>query len=127
MTFMQSTILTLAPTIVDAFTNEFYKTKYSEGVNYYKITILEARLRAIKYVGLYDPVQVIKICLVLRVVAPKKFHVPKFIKYTGTQCPATNLKSYCNKMAEVVQDEKLLMYFFQDSLSGAILSWYMRE
>lgn len=45
MTFMQSTILTLAPTIVDAFTNEFYKTKYSEGVNYDKITILEARLR----------------------------------------------------------------------------------
>jgi len=29
-------------------------------------------------------------------------------------------------MAEVVHDEKLLMYFFQDSLSGATLSWYMR-
>jgi len=29
-------------------------------------------------------------------------------------------------MAEVVHDEKLLMYFFQDSLSGAALSWYMR-
>jgi hypothetical protein len=29
-------------------------------------------------------------------------------------------------MAEVVHDEKLLMYFFQDSLSRATLSWYMR-
>ncbi|XP_073261997.1 uncharacterized protein [Populus alba] len=29
-------------------------------------------------------------------------------------------------MAEVVHDEKLLMHFFQDSLSGASLSWYMR-
>jgi len=38
----------------------------------------------------------------------------------------THLKSYCNKMAEVVHDEKLLMYFFQDSLSRATLSWYMR-
>jgi len=38
----------------------------------------------------------------------------------------THLKSYCNKMAEVVHDEKLLMHFFQDSLSGAALSWYMR-
>ena len=38
----------------------------------------------------------------------------------------THLKSYCNKMAEVVHDEKLLMYFFQDSLNGATLSWYMR-
>jgi hypothetical protein len=35
-------------------------------------------------------------------------------------------QAYCNKMAEVVHDEKLLMYFFQDSLSGATLSWYMR-
>ena len=29
-------------------------------------------------------------------------------------------------MVEVVHDEKLLMHFFQDSLSGAALSWYMR-
>ena len=29
-------------------------------------------------------------------------------------------------MAEVVHDEKLLMHFFQDSLSEAALSWYMR-
>ena len=56
----------------------------------------------------------------------KKFRLPEFIKYTGTQCPITHLKSYCNKMAEVVHDEKLLMHFFQDSLSGAALSWYMR-
>jgi len=89
--------------------------------------MLNARLRVIKYVGLYDPVQLIEICLVLRVVAPKKFHLPEFIKYTGTQYPATNLKSYYNKMVEVVQDEKLLMHFFQDSLSEVILNWYMRE
>jgi len=38
----------------------------------------------------------------------------------------THLKSYCNKMVEVVHDEKLLMHLFQDSLSGAALSWYMR-
>jgi hypothetical protein len=59
-------------------------------------------------------------------VVPKTFRVPEFIKYTGTQCPMTHLKSYCNKMAEVVHDEKLLMHLFQDSLSGAALSWYMR-
>jgi hypothetical protein len=29
-------------------------------------------------------------------------------------------------MVKVVHDEKLLMHFFQDSLSGATLSWYMR-
>jgi len=29
-------------------------------------------------------------------------------------------------MAEVVDDEKLLIHFFQDSLCGAALTWYMR-
>jgi hypothetical protein len=29
-------------------------------------------------------------------------------------------------MVEVVHDEKLPMHFFQDSLSGAMLSWYIR-
>jgi len=65
-------------------------------------------------------------CLVPNMVVLKKFCVPKFIKYSGTQRPMTHLKSYCNKMAEVVHDENLLMHFFQDSLSGATLNWYMR-
>ena len=29
-------------------------------------------------------------------------------------------------MIKVVHDEKLLIHFFQDSLSGVALSWYMR-
>jgi hypothetical protein len=29
-------------------------------------------------------------------------------------------------MAEVIRDDKLLIYFFQDSLAGTALSWYMR-
>jgi hypothetical protein len=65
-------------------------------------------------------------CLVPNVVVPKKFHVHEFIKYTGTQCPMTHLKFYYNKMAKVMHDEKLLVHFFQDSLNGAALSWYMR-
>jgi hypothetical protein len=28
-------------------------------------------------------------------------------------------------MAEVFDDEKLLIHFFQDNLSGAALTWYM--
>jgi hypothetical protein len=87
---------------------------------------LEAQIRAIEGVDLYDPVRALEMCLVPNVVVLKKFRVPEFIKYTGTQCPITHLKSYCNKMAEAVHDEKLLMHFFQDSLNGAALSWYMR-
>ena len=123
-TFVQSTTPAPAPAVIDAFANESHKTKSSDDID--KMAALEARIRAIEGVDLYDPVRAVEMCLVPNVVVPKKFRVPEFIKYTGTQCPVTHLKSYCNKMAEVVHDEKLLMHFFQDSLSGAALSWYMR-
>jgi len=59
------------------------------------------------------------------VVVSKKFRVPKFVKYTGLECPNTPLRSYCNKMKKFIRNEKLLIYFFQDSLIGSVLSWYM--
>jgi hypothetical protein len=70
--------------------------------------------------------QATEMCLVQNVVVLKKFHVPEFIKYIGTQCPFTHLKSYCNKMSEVVHDEKMLMHLVQDSLSEVALNWYLR-
>jgi hypothetical protein len=29
-------------------------------------------------------------------------------------------------MAEMIHNDKMLIYFFQDSLTGSALSWYMR-
>ena len=87
---------------------------------------LKAKIKVIEGGNLYDPVRAVKICLVPNVVVPKKFYVSKFIKYTGTQCPMTYLKSYYNKMTEWAHNEKLLMYFFQDSFSREALSWYIR-
>ena len=112
--------------IVGASMNESPKIRSSDGVDQDKMAALEARIRIIEGAELYDPVKAAEMCLVPNVIVPKKFRVPEFIKYTGTKCPITHLKSYCNKMVEVVHDEKLLMHFFQDSLSGAALSWYMR-
>ena len=83
-------------------------------------------MRAAEGNHLYDLVKAAEICLVPNVVIPKKFRVPEFVKYTGTQCPVTHLKTYYNKMAEVVYDDKLLIHFFQDSLSDVALIWYMR-
>lgn len=125
-TFVQSTTPAPSPTVVKASANESHKAKSSDSIDQAKIEALEARLKAIEGIDLYDPVRAAEMCLVPNVVIPKKFRVPEFIKYSGTQCPMTHLRSYCNKMAEVVHDEKLLMHFFQDSLSGATLSWYMR-
>jgi hypothetical protein len=82
-----------------------------------KWTALEERIRAIEGNHLCDLVKAVNMCLVPNIVIPKKFRVPEFIKYTTIQC---------NIMAEVVDDEKLSIHFFQDSLSGTTLTWYVR-
>jgi len=91
-----------------------------------KLSALEERLRAIEGNDWFDPMRAAEVCLVPNIVVPKDFRIPEFIKYTGLECPNTHLRSYCNKMAEVIHDDKLLIYFFQDSLAGSALSWYMR-
>jgi hypothetical protein len=48
------------------------------------------------------------------------------IEYRGSKRLLTHLKAYCNKMAQVVNNEKLLVHFFQDSLSDATLVWYIK-
>ena len=118
--FMQSMKPALAPVVMDAFANESHQAKSSDGLDQEKIATLEAKIKVIEGVDLYDPVRAIKMCLVLNVVVLKKFHVPEFIKYSGTQCPMTHYKSYCNKMAEVMHDKKVhyFCHFFQDSLNG---------
>ncbi|KAJ6952774.1 hypothetical protein NC653_041800 [Populus alba x Populus x berolinensis] len=111
---------------IDSTENESQKGKMVKEDELNKFIALEQRMRAFEGIHLYDPIKAAEMCLVPNVVIPKKFRVPEFIKYTGTQCPITHLKAYCNKMAEVVHDEKLLIHFFQDSLSNGALTWYMR-
>jgi len=91
-----------------------------------KLFTLEERLRAVEGNDWFDPMRAAEVCLVPNIVVPKDFRIPEFIKYTGLECPNTHLWSYCNKMAEVIRDDKLLIYFLQDSLAGSVLSWYMR-
>ncbi|KAL3596508.1 hypothetical protein D5086_008145 [Populus alba] len=99
-TFVQSTTPAPSPTVMEASANESHKAKSSDSIDQAKIEALEARLKAIEGIYLYDPVRAAEMCLVPNVVIPKKFRVPEFIKYSGTQCPMTHLRSYCNKMAE---------------------------
>jgi hypothetical protein len=78
-----------------------------------------------KWMDLYDPKKKTKICSFLNMVILKKFKEHKFVEYIGTQCSITHLMMYYNKMAKV-HDEKLLLYFFYESLSGITFSWYIR-
>ena len=63
-------------------------------------------------------------CLMADIIIPPKFNVPDFDRYKGTTCPKNHFKMYCRKMGAYSRDEKLLMYFFQDSLAGAVVIWY---
>ncbi|KAK2455735.1 hypothetical protein QL285_003159 [Trifolium repens] len=66
-----------------------------------------------------------ELCLVPNVVIPHKFKVPDFEKYKGNTCPRAHLVMYARKMSTQTDNDKLLIHYFQDSLTGAALRWYM--
>ncbi|XP_050877425.1 uncharacterized protein LOC127081187 [Lathyrus oleraceus] len=64
-------------------------------------------------------------CLVPNVVLPQKFKVSDLPKYKGPSCPRSHITMYCRKMASYIDNDKLLIHCFQDSLYRASLDWYM--
>ena len=58
---------------MDAFANKSYKTKSFDGIDQDKMMVLEARIRVIEGVNLYELVQATKKCMVPNVVVLKKF------------------------------------------------------
>jgi hypothetical protein len=89
-----------------------------------KILALEERVKAMEGDNEFG-LDALDMCLFSNVVLPPKFKVPDFEKYKGLTCPRNHLIMYCRKMGIAAQDDKLLIHFFQDSLSGASLNWYM--
>lgn len=69
---------------------------------------------------------VIDMCMVPGLVIPRKFKVPDFDKYKRISFPRTYLRAYCRKMAAHISNDLLLIHYFQVSLSGASLEWYMQ-
>lgn len=63
--------------------------------------------------------------LVPNVRVPAKFKVLEFEKYKGNTYPETHLVMYYRKVVAYTDDDKLLIHYFQDSLFGAPLRWYM--
>ncbi|XP_050919408.1 uncharacterized protein LOC127136941 [Lathyrus oleraceus] len=86
---------------------------------------MDERVRAIEGPNTFG-LEAADMRLVPGIKIPTKFKVPAFEKYQGNTCPKTHVRSYCRKMAAYSGDEKLLIHFFQDSLSGASLEWYMQ-
>ncbi|XP_050878200.1 uncharacterized protein LOC127082022 [Lathyrus oleraceus] len=65
------------------------------------------------------------LCFVPNVKIPVKLKVLNFEKYKGNSCPQSHLTMYCRKMDTHIDDDKLLIHYFQDNLTGVTLKWYM--
>jgi hypothetical protein len=101
-----------APIIVNLTADGPPGNRSTDFVNYDKLSALEERLRAIEGNDWFEPMRAAEVCLAPNIIVPKNFWIPEFIKYTGLECPNTHLRSYYNKMAEVIYDDRMLIYFF---------------
>ena len=89
-----------------------------------KLELIEERLRMVEGSDAYSLVDARKMSLVLDLVLPPKFKVPIFYKYDGTKCLSAHLYMYCRKMTGHTSNDKLLIHYFQDSLTGSATRWY---
>jgi len=87
-----------------------------------KFDHIEERLRAIERGRDYPFADMAKLCLVPDIVIPPKFKVSDFNKYKWTTCLKNHLKMYNRKMGAYSKNEKLLMHFFKESLTGATVT-----
>jgi len=65
------------------------------------------------------------LCLVPNVVIPPKSKVPDFENYNGNTCPGEHLVMYARKMSSQADNGKVLIHYFQNSLTGVASKWYM--
>ncbi|XP_038679443.1 uncharacterized protein LOC119980721 [Tripterygium wilfordii] len=65
-----------------------------------------------------------KLCLVKDLIIPPDFKLPAFTLFDGTGIPLDHLTMYCRRMQPYVHDEKIVIHFFQESLTGSATRWF---
>ncbi|XP_050876225.1 uncharacterized protein LOC127079918 [Lathyrus oleraceus] len=88
------------------------------------VKTIEKRLRAMEGDQIFGAT-VREMCLVSGLVIPAKFKTPNFDQYEGATCPKSHLIMYYRNMAAHVDNDKLMIHCFQDSLKGASSKWYL--
>ena len=89
-----------------------------------KLGLIEECLKIVEESDVYSLVDANKMSLVLDLVLPPKFKVPIFDKYDSTKCLFAHLYMYCRKITGHTSNDKLLIHYFQDSLTGSATRWY---
>ncbi|XP_050914928.1 uncharacterized protein LOC127129856 [Lathyrus oleraceus] len=88
------------------------------------VETIEKRLRAMEGDQIFGVVAR-EMCLVSGLVIPAKFKTPNLDQYEGATCPKSHLIMYYRKMTAHVDNDKLIIHCFQDSLKGASSKWYL--
>ncbi|XP_022728769.1 uncharacterized protein LOC111284341 [Durio zibethinus] len=88
---------------------------------------LEEKLKAVEGNDTYGVIDANELSLVPDLVIPPKFKTPDFEKYDGTKCPSAHITMFCRKMTSHTHNDKLLIHYFQDSLTGSAAKWYAAQ
>ena len=102
------------------------KGKSSQDKALEKYELLKERMRAMEGINIPESLDATKLSLVPSLLIPHRFKTPIFDKYDGTKCPITHLIIYCRKISAYTDNDKLLIYCFQDSLIGIAEKWYLK-
>ncbi|XP_050889596.1 uncharacterized protein LOC127094866 [Lathyrus oleraceus] len=90
----------------------------------YQFAEMQREIKALKGKDLFGK-NAHNLCLVPNVKIPTKFKVPYFEKYKDDSYPRSHLTMYARQMSIQTDNHQLLIPYFQDSLTGAALKWYM--
>ena len=91
-----------------------------------KYELLKERMRALEGISILGSIDVSKLSLVPSLVIPHQFKTLTFDKYDSTKCRTTHLTIYCRKMSAYTDNDKLMIYCFQDGLTGIAAQWYLK-
>ncbi|KAH1039106.1 hypothetical protein J1N35_040849 [Gossypium stocksii] len=119
--FVSNPGATLANSFVPDSDDPIAKLKIDDNDRYRS---LEEWLKAIECTKVFSALSAEELSLVPDLVLPPKFKVPDFEKYDGMSCPKGHLIMFCRKMTGFVNEDKLFIHCFQDSLVGSALRWY---
>ena len=102
------------------------KRKLPQDKTLEKYDLLEEIMRAMEGINILGSLDATELSLVSSLVILHKFKTPTFDKYDGTKCLTTHLTMYCRKMLLYTDNDKLLIYYFQESLTEVAAQWYLK-
>ncbi|GKV11482.1 hypothetical protein SLEP1_g22739 [Rubroshorea leprosula] len=90
----------------------------------HKLQQLKKALKAMQGPQAYGSTDLDDLCCYSDIQRNFKFKQPDFDKYDGLSYLYTHLQMYPRKMAPYANDERVLIHYFQDSLSGLASVWF---